>query len=1353
MRAILAMPYDTNVWYHATDGSYLYGIANDGLQPRSQTSPNFALPAEEGAVYLWPTAALAYSWSVNRPWSYKGPKANPVVLRATGIDQQQLAPDHEVFRNDVLHILYDEDSTHLRDETLRAITPYIEEYMGENGMTMLNRDDLQSLEYEDAIEILRSIPTHQRTELARELSNAAGAPVMYYGSIPPEQIDIARINLLDHEIQWDIFHGENPEWDANRPEEDEDDYIERMDEAFDEWLMAQGDWIPADEVTDFLQDIELVSDPADEFANYMQFTPLPEHARQQGFPGFSHLANIFDPIQKVLDQKVYNDETPKPSIVNFIRKIYYRAFAREFGASVDPEELVALYLTGSLTTYQYSDTSDADVSVFPEYDRAWELLGLDPDQFRKRLIALSIEHIDGTPLPGSQHPLQFFVVPNGIIPTDLYQPGLRSAYSLQDLEWVVPPERDRVHDIATELPEPYRRASDMADKMTEMLDHDPEQARELWKQIHKKRQLDQRAGLGDFSEGNIVYKYLLHQGLFDRIKSELHEYIAKTADLRLLPGGGEGGMRFKVNDAVRHRTDKYRQRGYIVQVDPEDETYLVQFYPLDSDPEYWRDDDLVPIGYGGPRVAVDWSGDDLDPRTLDNRDYGMEAWERLEQQIVQLAHTYDAKIEWLPRNRLQRSIHHTEYQAPENDTGIDWDNIQSWSVVEFPHITGLHSYLVALHEIGHAAFARLYNYTADTLFGRSNSQEEELWAWHFAIENAQMEIPTDVLEWGKKMFSTYEHSTNVSVESDAYPGWLNTYDHKQINEERRRGDLPPINPNYPLYSKTARVLEPEERLKLERHLEQLAEGIQMEVAYVDINVWASRMWQLDRPVGWGERKFRGVCVVPPLTSDLTYFVAMHEIGHAYAGFHQDASYENELWTNHWVLENSLIPVDMETLQNVSNSLRSYDRANYPELGGMDWIQQFPEEQKKLFDPDYRRQVTDDEIIRATDIGVDELNRRVKPYDPWLQFEWKRSDWKDDRVTVRVIYDFDKDRIVLGTQALEGDMPAGKIIGDYSDGNVTLYNVEKQWVSPSYFRRLWAWSFPSRPLKKIQFKEARVAKSPQAVLDQYPGKRLINYPGPVNVPGHGSLDFGAHSELQDLAGQYADISGLNYDPPRDYAHVDPERAKRIADEYEKMEHNPRDPAVAASYDAFIKETMAQYQWLMDHGYTFEFYPAEDPYPNGPREALLDLYQNKHLYVFPTSGGFGQTEVEEHPLLEYAGIEWNGQPVTYNDIFRGVHDVFGHAKEGVGFRADGEENAWRQHATMYSELARPAMTAETRGQNSWVNFGPHGEQNQKADQMSTTYAEQKAGILPSWAQEEGFRHTAMAFSPEWWDNYNA
>lgn len=231
-------------------------------------------------------------------------------------------------------------------------------------------------------------------------------------------------------------------------------------------------------------------------------------------------------------------------------------------------------------------------------------------------------------------------------------------------------------------------------------------------------------------------------------------------------------------------------------------------------------------------------------------------------------------------------------------------------------------------------------------------------------------------------------------------------------------------------------------------------------------------------------------------------------------------------------------------------------------------------------------------------------------------------------------------------------------------------------------------------------------------------------------------IGPHPELQDIAHQYAQSAGLQYNPPQDYAYVDPHKAQRIAELYDKMEHSPDDPQVAASYKAMINETKAQYDHLKANGYNFEFYPSDrDPYPSGPRAAIEDLRNNKHMYVYPTAAGFGQDEPDlSHPLIAPSGEMWNGQPVTHNDIFRAVHDAFGHGKEGVGFRADGEENAWRQHSAMYSDLARPAMTAETRGQNSWVNFGPHGQHNQKANQNDTIYADQKATILPPWAVYE-------------------
>ena len=65
--------------------------------------------------------------------------------------------------------------------------------------------------------------------------------------------------------------------------------------------------------------------------------------------------------------------------------------------------------------------------------------------------------------------------------------------------------------------------------MNVLLQVNPIYAKEFWHQVHRKRQMDQKAGLGDFSEGNIVYKMLLHDGYFDRIRDELGEKISKTA--------------------------------------------------------------------------------------------------------------------------------------------------------------------------------------------------------------------------------------------------------------------------------------------------------------------------------------------------------------------------------------------------------------------------------------------------------------------------------------------------------------------------------------------------------------------------------------------------------------------------------------------------------------------------------------------------------------------------------------------------------------------------------------------------------------------------------------------------------
>jgi hypothetical protein len=254
--------------------------------------------------------------------------------------------------------------------------------------------------------------------------------------------------------------------------------------------------------------------------------------------------------------------------------------------------------------------------------------------------------------------------------------------------------------------------------------------------------------------------------------------------------------------------------------------------------------------------------------------------------------------------------------------------------------------------------------------------------------------------------------------------------------------------------------------------------------------------------------------------------------------------------------------------------------------------------------------------------------------------------------------------------------------------------------------------------------------------------LIGLPATVTVPGIGKYTFGPNEPARNVAAEYARSAGIDYNPPKTYAKVDKARATRIADEYEKMVHAPNDPRVKESYDAMIKETLDQWEMIKKTGLVVEPIPAgaKNPYAASPRLAIIDVKDNNHLWFFPTNSGFGGTEsagvdISGNPLMNPTGEILNGHTMLANDVFRIVHDYFGHIKEGVGFRADGEENAWRSHSAMYSDKARPAMTAETRGQNSWVNYGPFAEFNKTADADNTQYAPQKTGLLPDWVMGEG------------------
>lgn len=193
----------------------------------------------------------------------------------------------------------------------------------------------------------------------------------------------------------------------------------------------------------------------------------------------------------------------------------------------------------------------------------------------------------------------------------------------------------------------------------------------------------------------------------------------------------------------------------------------------------------------------------------------------------------------------------------------------------------------------------------------------------------------------------------------------------------------------------------------------------------------------------------------------------------------------------------------------------------------------------------------------------------------------------------------------------------------------------------------------------------------------------------------------------------------------------EFAKRIADAYDAMKHDPTNPEVQKSYQSMANEVQKQWDFATQKmGVKFEPWQKEgQPYANS-KEMVNDVRNNKHLYFF--QGGDIKPESPMAQVNPKTGL-------SYNDMFRAVHDLFGHAAHEFEFGPKGEENAYLVHRQMFPPDAIPALTSETRGQNSWVNFGKHlrdeagnvpkkGEEGYVAP-ANRPYAEQKVGLLPS------------------------
>jgi hypothetical protein len=160
---------------------------------------------------------------------------------------------------------------------------------------------------------------------------------------------------------------------------------------------------------------------------------------------------------------------------------------------------------------------------------------------------------------------------------------------------------------------------------------------------------------------------------------------------------------------------------------------------------------------------------------------------------------------------------------------------------------------------------------------------------------------------------------------------------------------------------------------------------------------------------------------------------------------------------------------------------------------------------------------------------------------------------------------------------------------------------------------------------------------------------------------------------------------------------PEYKQRLFEAYGSAMPEVVEQAGAQNYDQL---TEAAYRQLAEEARAqFDALPVQTSYSYGageyatPSDMLRDVLGEGNLNVF--RGG------EPHEFLSEVDPDTD---LTANEMFRAVHDLYGHGTRGATFRPGGEELAYASHSQMMSPLAQMALLAETRGQNSLVNYSP-------------------------------------------------
>ena len=182
-------------------------------------------------------------------------------------------------------------------------------------------------------------------------------------------------------------------------------------------------------------------------------------------------------------------------------------------------------------------------------------------------------------------------------------------------------------------------------------------------------------------------------------------------------------------------------------------------------------------------------------------------------------------------------------------------------------------------------------------------------------------------------------------------------------------------------------------------------------------------------------------------------------------------------------------------------------------------------------------------------------------------------------------------------------------------------------------------------------------------------------------------------------------------------------RRVAEYYDRAPRRAGGTRLIDRYRRFKRQNLRQYQRILDSGVTVRPWlgPGQPYRDSGELRAAVLTTGRLHVYLTSSGHGDGDTS-PDHPLLEPTGIVVDGVEFCHNDVFRAVHDIFGHVASGSGFSARGEFLASFCHMRMYPADVHPVLFTEQVGQVCWYFFGPAAHNGDRR------YPEQKVFEFP-------------------------